>query len=116
MQEAWLDIMPVIPLDRGVPVVWLGHEDTPQYRCVYTGHIVGGLISVVDEDDVTNLVPRTSLRVDLESPGGLAHALRWVAFEKGRRAGVRVDDVLLPLKPDRHYRLLVATRCVEMAG
>ncbi len=66
----WLDIMPAIPLARGVPVI----DKTTKWRGV-TAVAAGRL--VVKFDQVEGWVDADSTFVDLSDPLGFAYALRY---------------------------------------
>lgn len=76
MSASWLDIMPAIPLAKGLPVIAI-HDTHPgrNFKALTlhdrVGHwtlYAGGLA----------LVPGSELRVDLDDPQGFGYALRWL--------------------------------------
>lgn len=88
----WLDVMPAIPLARGVPVVselgWRG-------VCVATSTVVPAQFLMGDLQGVGWAVA-ASWRVDLDDPQGRAYARRELAAECGfgTRDGVLWSPVM----------------------
>ena len=80
--QNWLDIMPAIPLARGVPVI--ARHDTHPGRnfdavCL---HAHQGKWVVHDGGTNQGPMPEPMLRVDLADPQGFAYALRWLLSEE----------------------------------
>ena len=82
--ETWLDIMPAIPLARGVPV--RDHDDVYDQRglVLYTrepGEIIEydgpGAGVLFDGDIETTECSLKTVRVDLDDPQGFGYALRY---------------------------------------
>ena len=79
----WIDILPAMPLARGVPVIAV-HDTHPgrnfkalplhAFRGQWTLHDGSGLA----------LVPESDLRADLSNAQGFGYALRWLC-QSGRR-------------------------------
>jgi hypothetical protein len=72
----WLDIMPEIPLARGVPLVWDG------VRCICTHAFPNGSGEVEvrhpNSTRTQHVVSPRQVRVDLGDPLGFAYGLRYV--------------------------------------
>jgi len=87
MTETWLDIIPAIPLARGVPVVALDADPGEDAR----HGVVARVLPAADERRVPMAVycdgfyggqwtsAVEDLRPDLDDPQGFGYALRWVA-------------------------------------
>lgn len=86
--SSWLDIMPAIPLARGVPVVFHPGSGCKGVVVSLTDarHREGreGRVVVWDGISAAAWRSRVSLRVDLDDPQGFGYALRWVR-RKDRR-------------------------------
>jgi len=77
--ETWLDIMPAIPLARGVVVIVV-HDTHPgrSFKAVCL-HASAGEWSVHDGSS-DGLVSEHMLRVDLDDPQGFGYALRFACL------------------------------------
>mgnify|MGYP003148910536 CR=1 FL=1 len=83
--QNWLDIIPAIPLARGVPVIvpgepgeWGGHGIVQSDGMA---HLDSWLISV-DPEPISAVYPGNRCRIDLADPQGFAAAMRWLLSEE----------------------------------
>lgn len=88
----WLDIMPAIPLARGVPIVdppgpmrqpeWAGVATVPTEDGRWQVHWVR---RADWRDSDATLTSVEHLRVDLDDPQGFGYALRWLNAQSERK-------------------------------
>lgn len=125
MADHWLDIMPAIPLARGVPLVHTHVAGPPVTR----GWVALGSDTCTLPSEVpactylgwANTVDSGFMRVDLDDPQGFAYALRWIRCSDGwaRSLGALSGSLV-----DRHMaggttdadRLALAKACAEVAN
>jgi hypothetical protein len=78
MTESWLDIIPAIPLDRGVPVV---NVATKARATIVRVHSVGARWVYDTDNEIdhgTHAWLAESMRVDLDDPQGFKYAM-WLS-------------------------------------
>lgn len=81
-ETRWLDVLPSLPLERGVPVVHeppLGGE-VRRGMLMRRGNVSGedAAVVILDSDEIAAF-PWGATRVDLDSAQGFAYALRFYA-------------------------------------
>lgn len=86
MAATWLDIIPAIPLARGVPVV----DVQPGFaEAIYGGLMLSETVARFDEEAFEEDVDYRPdeiggcLRVDLGGSQGFGYALRWLGLRRG---------------------------------
>ena len=110
--KSWLDIMPPIPLARGVPVA--AYVGEAVWRGVCAELLPPSAVAVIpDGVQCTVGVSSKWVKVDLDDPQGVAYALRWLA---GTSAGY--DEAMLSLWVRGDTRdedcLALARTCAEV--
>lgn len=119
--KTWLDIIPAIPLARGVP--FLLHFDGCEEYCGEDRRRVcisyeDDYATWVDDDGDYCATPEHDTRPDLDDPQGFGYALRWYGHQPVSDGGAlfrRLRDAYF-LTPNDADRLALALALAELVS
>ena len=136
--EHWIDYMPIIPLDQGVPVAWPYNPSVKGVAVMlkdYTGeewrwkqHAMGIITKnnrtsrgklrktlTYSQDRMYDSDDYYGWRVDLDHPQGWVYALRWYhTIELVLACGKRPDEMSYKLRPTDEDKELFARDLTEL--